>query len=172
MLGRTLLFGTVALVAVVGAAAATFGQGSRSNPYPIRTLVSVPDSKGWKVRVNQAIPNATAAVLADNEFNDKPKVGRQFFIINVTEAYSGKGSSNAFGGLTLSALGRSNVAYDSSDSCGVIPQELDEFKTVFSGGRLTGNVCFSVKRTDVASLLLLVEPGFSFSGAQQFFRVR
>jgi hypothetical protein len=169
----SLACGVIAAGVVAGvAAAAMAGYGSRSHPYPIHSFAAIPDSHGWKVRLNGSVPNATAAVLEENQFNDRPAAGRQFFMINVTVAYTGKGSSTALGDLTFSALGRSNVAYDTSDDCGVVPKELDEFKKVFSGGSLTGNLCFSVKRSDVSSLLLLVDPGFSFSDAQYFFRVR
>lgn len=170
---KMLVGGALSVSLAVGPAiAATKGFGSRSHPYPLHHFASIPDSHGWKLRVNKAIPNATAAVLAENQFNDPPAAGRQFFMINITASYTGTGSSQTLGALTLDALGRTNVAYDSSDSCGVTPNEFDEFKTVFRGGSLSGNLCFSVKRTDVASLLLLVEPGLSFSNAQDFLRLR
>jgi hypothetical protein len=133
---------------------------------------TIPSSKGWSVKVNKTVPNATRLVLNANQFNDPPKRGRQFYMINVAVAYRGPGKSTPTAGLTFKALGRFNVAYDYQDSCGVVPGELDTFKTVYSGGRLSGNVCFSVKKSEVPSLLLLVEPGFSFEDASIFFRLR
>jgi hypothetical protein len=165
----TLVFAAVLAGTATGAVQAT---GDRAHPYPLHKSVVIPSSKGWKLRVNKSVPNATRLVLDENMFNDKPAVGRQFFMINVTLTYVDRGSSSPFSGLTLNALGRSNVAYDVGDSCGVIPKELDDFKKVYRGGSITGNVCFSVKRKDVASLLLLVEPGFSFEDTERFFRVR
>ena len=167
---RYLLLGlSLGSLAVAGLASAS-SYGSRSNPVPKHTSVSIAGSDGWRVRVNSSTPNATAAVLAENEFNDRPAAGRQFFIINVTETYTGKGKSNAMEGLTLSALGRSNVAYDYSDDCGVVPNEIEDTKDVFSGGSLTGNVCFSVKTSDAPSLLLMTEPGFSLDDTLAFFK--
>jgi hypothetical protein len=172
----TLLILALSLATVTAAgyaAAAPKGRGDRGNPYPLRATAVIPDSDGWKVRVNKSMPNATAAVRAENQFNDPPAAGRQFFIVNVTVTYTGKGSEAPFAGLTFYALGRSNVAYDqSSDGCGVVPNELDSFKKVFKGGKLTGNVCFSVRKSDARSLLLMVEPGFSFEETQIFFRTR
>ena len=110
-------------------------------------------------------------VMTENEYNDKPAAGRQFFIINVTLTYAGKGADEALLSLSFYGLGRSNVAYDEGD-CGVIPQELDSMTKVFTGGKITGNLCFSVLRSDVASLLLYVEPSFSFADVRKFFRVR
>jgi hypothetical protein len=146
--------------------------GTRSNPVPMHVTFTIPSSKGWSVRVNKAVPDATRLVLNANQFNDPPKTGRQYYMINVTIVYRGSGKSTPTGGLTFKALGRSNVAYDYSDDCGVVPDPLDTFKTVYSGGRLSGNVCFSVKKSDVSNLLLLAEPGFSFDDVSIFFRLR
>jgi len=162
----------IALIITATVAQAASPRGSRARPVPLHTAFVIPDSKGWKVRVNSSIPNATKLVLAENQFNDEPAAGRQFYMINVTATYAGSGRSAAFSGLTFSALGRSNVAYDSSDDCGVTPTEFDDFKKVFSGGSISGNVCFSVKKNDVPSLLLMVEPGFSFDDTLVFFKTR
>lgn len=159
-------------VMTTAALATTSGYGSRANPWPMRTWVKLPETKGWSVRVNSVVPNATAAVLAENQFNDKPKVGRQFYIISMSVRYSGKGSQAELSAGSFSAVGGSNVAYSGfDDSCGVVPKELDEFKTLFSGGSITGNICFSVKRSDVASLKLYFEPTFSLNDTQVFFRL-
>jgi hypothetical protein len=147
-------------------------KGSRGNPIPRHQTVSIPESEGWRIRVNGSVPNATRAVLAENQFNDPPAAGRQFFMINVTATYAGGGKSTLLGGVSFGALGRSNVAYDSGDSCGVVPKELDTFKDVFTGGKLTGNVCFSVRKSDVASLLLMVEPSISLNDRLVFFKTR
>jgi hypothetical protein len=167
------LTGTVCATVLAGTATGSVqANGDRAHPYALHTSVVIPSSHGWKLRVNKSVPNATQLVLRTNMFNDKPARGRQFFMINLTLTYVGRGSSSAFEGLSFKALGRSNVAYDVSDSCGVTPNELDDFKKVYTGGSMSGNVCFSVKGTDAASLLLLVEPGTSFDDVERFFRVR
>jgi hypothetical protein len=155
-------------------AAAGTGAGSRSHPYRIRTTHNLRESGGWQLRVNKSIPNATRIVMAENQFNDPPKSGHQFFMISITLKNGGKKVEDAFSAITLSAVGRSNVAYEpgSSDSCGVIRSELDEFKTVFPGGKLTGNICFSVRKRDAARLLLYYEPEFSLNDTQVFFALR
>jgi hypothetical protein len=150
----------------------TLGYGSRAHPYPIRSVVKLPDGKGWKFRVNKSIPNANALVHAENMFNDPPRRGRQYFIINVTMTYTGKGSSSPFDAGSFDSVGRSNVSYDYSDDCGVTPKELDSYRKVFSGGSVSGNICFSVRRTDVSSLLLYYEPLFSLRDTQVFFALR
>jgi hypothetical protein len=151
----------------------TSAEGTRTNPYPVRQNVSLPESEGWKLRVNGSIPNGTKAVMAANQFNDPPKPGRQFFLVNVTMTYTGSGSSSGYEAGTLKAVGRSDVSYeDYEDSCGVVPAELNLSKKVFAGGKVTGNVCFAVKKSDVRSLLVFYEPSFSLDDTEVFFRVR
>ncbi len=60
------------------------------------------------------------------------------------------------------------MAYDFEDTCGVIPDEFDAFNEVFSGGTITGNVCWSVRSTDVQSLVLILDEGFGFDGERFF----
>src|SRR4051812_24025590 len=106
---------TAAICAIAFAGTATGSvqaNGDRAHPYALHTSVVVPSSQGWKLRVNKSVPNATQLVLNANTFNDKPARGRQFFMINLTLTYVGRGSSSSFEGLSVKALGRSNVAYD------------------------------------------------------------
>ena len=117
-------------------------------------LVKLPESGGWYLKVNRVTRNANAAVHAANEFNDPPKAGRQFFMIDVTFVNRSKKKDTILSLGQLSAVGHTNVAYDYSDYCGVLPHELDDTKTVFPRGRLTGNICFSVRKKDVRSLEL------------------
>jgi hypothetical protein len=52
----------------------------------------------------------------------------------------------------------------------VIPAGIDEASSdVFKGGTVSGNVCWSVKRTDLASLVMYDNP---FFGTKVFFKVR
>jgi len=163
------------LVVLVAASSALSAapRGSRSNPYRIRTLVRPPEGEGWRLRVNKSVPNATRAVLKWNKFNPPPRAGDQFFIINITLAYSGGGFDIPFAPTRLSAVGRSNITYTvTTDSCGGIPGQLHFRSRVRSGRRVTGNVCFSVSKTDVRGLLLMYEAEFSPNHRQVFFRVR
>jgi hypothetical protein len=162
----------VALVAAASAPAAA-PKGSRSNPYRIRTVVRPPDGEGWKLRVNRSIPNATRSVLKWNKFNVPPRAGDQFFIINITLAYSGGGFDIPFAPTRLSAVGRSNITYTvTTDSCGGIPGALHFRSRVRSGRGVTGNICFSVSKADVRGLLLMYESEFSSNRKQVFFRLR
>lgn len=134
--------------------------GSRTNPHPVGTTVT---GQTWSVKINSVTDNATAAVMAANQFNDPPATGRQFFIVNLTVTYVGTATASirAFD-LTsrLGLLGSANVLYrEYPDWCGVIPDELDSNLTLFTGGSGTGNRCWSVPSGEVASLLLMHDQG-------------
>ena len=118
-------------------------------------------------------PNATRMVIAESQFNDPPKAGRQFLIARVRASYRGpKGSDTFDGGFRLRAVGRSNVSYTSfEDSCGVTPDEDALDKEVFRGGTVEGNVCWSVKRSDVGSLVAYDDGGWSFNAQRPYFKL-
>lgn len=60
-----------------------------------------------------------------------------------------------------------NVAYDSENSCGVIPDEIDRYGDIYQGGTITGNLCWEVRSASVDSLLLTA--GSSSSGSPPSF---
>jgi hypothetical protein len=162
------------LVFVTGASVALAAgpRGSRGNPYPIKTVVPLPEGEPWSLRVNSSIPNATRKVMAWNPYNRRPRRGHQFFIVNVTLAYAGDEPDSLFSPERFWAVGRSNISYSlPGDSCGSIPKQVNFGKKVSPGGRLTGNLCFSVWKADVQSLLLFYAKSV-YRGMRVFFRVR
>lgn len=126
--------------------------GDRANPVPFATARALGD--GWTLTAVSTIPNATSQVLAENQFNDPPAVGHQFFIARVTAAFTGAGSDNFDGTYRLRAVGASDVSYSTFEqSCGVIPDEISN-REVFSGGTITGNVCWDIVSSDAGSLVM------------------
>lgn len=125
--------------------------GGRLKPYPLGTAVQLVDE--WRMQVVSSDPDADAEIAAENQFNDPPEAGRQFFMVRVRATWAGSGSSRFEGSYRLRALGAaSGVTYSTfEDSCGVIPDELED-PEVFSGGTIEGNVCFSVREQDVSGL--------------------
>ena len=124
---------------------------TRSNPIP---LGNVARSGQWKVRVLGTTPDATAIVLAENQFNDPPTAGRQFYIARVQATYVGGDSASFDAGYRLRAVGGAALEYTSfDDSCGVIPDEFTD-NDAFTGGTLEGNVCWSVRSSDANSLVM------------------
>jgi Divergent InlB B-repeat domain len=143
--------------------------GTRANPVPFGQ--PAPIGNGWTVTVTQYYPNATAMVLAANQFNDPPPAGSQDVMIAVTATYNGTGSSHLDSGYTFRAVGSANVAYTTFDhSCGVLPApnlDLDD-PTVFTGGTVSGNAaCWIVPSSDVSSLVMFAAP--FLTSTQTFF---
>ena len=129
-------------------------QGTRQNPFPLGTEAR---NSSYALKVNTVTPDATAAVLAANQFNDPPAAGNQFYIANITVTYvaaSPPSTTLLSVFVDFGVLGSANVLYQSfKQSCGVIPDDLDQFATVFTGGTLTGNICWEVPAAESGSLV-------------------
>jgi hypothetical protein len=159
-----------ALMAAVLPAGASAPKGSIGKPYPMRTTARLPGSGGWSLRVNKSTPNATLAVLGNGTWAVRP--GKQFFLINLTVAYSGKAPRAVFSAYNLFAVGRAGLAYTQvNDNCGDVRNGLDDFKRVPSGSRISGNLCFWVQETDARVLLLKYQSSSSQRG-RVFFKLR
>ena len=135
---------------------------TRENPVPVGTAAVLSD--GWRLTVLSVTPNATAQVLEENRFNDPPAPGFQFFIATVRVTYTGSGS-DTFSDSRLRALGPSSVSYStySDNRCGVIPNDFPSLTEVFSGGTISGNVCWSVKSSDAAALVMFDDEPYEAS---------
>jgi RTX calcium-binding nonapeptide repeat (4 copies) len=132
---------------------------TRDNPIPIGTAATLSD--GWRISVVAVTPDATQAVLAENQFNDPPVSGKQFFLVTVTATYTAAGSSSFDGFFRLRAVGPSAVSYATfTDSCGVIPNDISNAET-FTGGTITGNVCWQVLTSDASGLVMYDDPGLA-----------
>jgi hypothetical protein len=134
---------------------------TRESPIPLGQAQSVSD--GWTMRAVSFTPDATAAVLAENMFNDPPAAGKQFAIARV-EASNATTAPASFGGsFRLRAVGPSNVSFSTfSNSCGVIPDPISSTQ-VFPGGTIAGNVCWEVPTSDVGGLVMYDSASYSAS---------
>lgn len=138
--------------------------GTRTNPIPLGAVAALGD--GWRLTVVSTTPYANDVVAAHNQFNDPPAAGRQFYIVRVRAAYVGNRSDSFGASYRLRAVGTSAVSYSTfEDSCGVIPDEVTS-ATVFPGGTIEGNVCWSVRSSDVESLVMYDDT------SKKFFRLR
>ena len=153
--------GTLATTTVPGTA--------RENPLPLNTGADF--SNGWRITVLSATPNANSQVAAENQFNDPPKAGHQFFMARVAVTRIGAESESFWLEGTLRTVGGSAVAYtDHSNSCGVIPDELPELQEVFSGGTIVGNLCWEIRSADAGSLVMYYEPdGYDVKDQRRYF---
>lgn len=160
----------VAAPAPVVAPARVVRAGSlRTSPIPLGQAQLVSD--GWTMRTVSFTPDATAAVMAENMFNDPPVAGRQFAIARVEATNSGTGPHSFGGSYRLRAVGASNVSLSTfGDRCGVIPDDISSAQ-VFPGGSIAGNVCWSVPSTDIGDLVMYDASSYS-ADAWTYFALR
>ena len=120
--------------------------GSRANPVPLRIAATFAfgEDDHWEVAVLATQPDATAAVLAENPFNDPPGEGTQFYLVTLRATYRGTASAQFNGSFRLRTLGESGVVYTTFEhSCGVIPNTLPNSE-LFAGGTVEGNECWAI----------------------------
>jgi len=140
----------LAMLALISTAFAAVG--TREDPVPMGTSVDLGD--GWVVTVLSVTPDATGIILQENQFNDRPASGNQFFLARVRVEYRGEGSDTFSGSYRLRAVGPSGVGYSTfQNSAGVIPDELPSSE-VFTGGSIEGNIAWQIKSSDAGSLVM------------------
>ncbi|SDU82806.1 hypothetical protein [Jiangella alkaliphila] len=118
--------------------AAEAPDGSRDHPFTVGTPVGNED---WEVVIGQP-REAWAEIQDENEFNEPPPDGMEFYLLPVTATYTGDESGHAWADLTIQFVGSDSVTY--SDYCGVIPGDLSDVGELYAGGVAEGNVCVVV----------------------------
>lgn len=134
---------------------------SLADPAPVGEVVVVGD---WAIRVAAVTPDASAEIAAENQFNEPPEPGKQFFVAALQATYLGSESATFWIDVDLKAIGASSVAYERGldASCGSIPGEIIHLGEAFPGGTISGNVCWAIDAADAATMKLIAEPLFSF----------
>jgi len=112
--------------------------GTRENPYPIGQPV---ENQTWKATLG-APREAGAEVAAENQFNDAPPAGMQYWIVPVTATYVGDATGSPAFDIRVNFVGSDNRTYD--DRCGVIPSPLADVGALYENGVAEGNVCVAV----------------------------
>jgi seryl-tRNA synthetase len=112
--------------------------GSRQNPFTIGTPVG---NDEWEVTLGEP-REAWDEILAENQFNDPPEDGMEFYIVPVAATYVGDESGNAAWAITVKFVGEDNRTY--SDWCGALPDSLYDFDDVYTEGTVEGNFCVVV----------------------------
>jgi hypothetical protein len=141
--------------------------GTRESPISLGQATRVGD---WTMHVTSVVPNAIDAIMAENQFNDPPAPGHQFFMVTLEMTYGGSTSGDAYSDFSYDALGPSNVVYEEFQAgCGVIPSDISDSGEAFPGGVVSGNVCWSVTPEDAAALQMVLTPTASFDDEDRTF---
>jgi hypothetical protein len=151
----------VQMAALSGPQPAATSTPPRLGPKPMGTPADV--GAGWQLTVTGPATDITDQVLAENQFNAPPPDGFRFIGVNVTYSYTGDGSASAFA-VTTKAVGDSNLSLPTD--CGVAPGEIDLTADIFSGGSVSGIVCFVAP---AASPTFVLYATADFSGGNVMF---
>jgi hypothetical protein len=138
-------------------------RGDRSNPVAAGAIADI--GNGWRLQILNVNPDAAAVISAENSFNAPPPAGFTFALVTVALGYFGLEDPKSTFETTISAVGASNV--ELAGDCGVLPQQLNTFGEVFSGGVMLGNICFVTTPDDAATLEVYATGDF-FGGDQIF----
>jgi hypothetical protein len=150
------------------ASASSLGRGTQSHPFRKGHYHKI--DKHWGVKTVSANYHADKAVADANQFNDKPKSGREYVLVKV----AGKCLSGSNQSLDTSEefklLGHhTHTLY--SESGAVARDDLIEADSVNKGGHQSGNIVFEVKKSDVSRhLLLYVDSPSDFEGHARYFK--
>src|SRR6476620_2652302 len=82
--------------------------GSRENPFPIGQSVY---NEEWQVTLS-APHEAVAVIAAENQFNDPPDAGMEYWVVPVTATYTGDKTGNAGFDIAVNFVGSDNRTYD------------------------------------------------------------
>jgi hypothetical protein len=135
----------------------SFAAGTRESPIPLGQRATV---GGWGVVVRSVRIASYDEMLEENMFNDPPIEGRSFVLLYVSLSNKTDTEDSVFGVLDFGVLGPSNVVdtgHDFDTSCGVVPNELDEFAEVFPGGTIRGNLCYQIDQRELGETLFFAE---------------
>jgi hypothetical protein len=116
-------------------------------------------TNGWTVTAQGYESDATAAVMAANEFNTAPAAGQRYVTIHLSTTFGGRtdAQKSTVSDLTLRAVGAKGVAYNAYDCSASLAKPLETFTDVFTGATVEGDVCFLIDDSDADSLRLYIE---------------
>lgn len=145
-------------------------ESSRDEPVPIGIAGALRD---FHVTVLDVTPNATDDVMSENQFNEPPQDGYQFYIARVrVTSISDEAIDPAFD-LDFQSVGDSAVGYTTYDpGCGVYPEDQYSAGELFPGGTVEFNVCWQIASEDENSLVMYVEQSTDFDSDPVWFSLQ
>jgi plastocyanin len=140
---------------------------ARNSPLGIGRIGNVGD---YEVSVLTVTPNANDIVAMENQFNEPPAAGSQFFLTRVAVTYVGAATGTPFIDLNFQSVGDQSTGYTTfNNTCGVYPEDVIFVTELFEGGSAEFNVCWQIDSQDEGSLAMYVEPLFSFDADPVWF---
>lgn len=135
-----------------GAGTKTNTGTSRSTPAPLGSKIT---GGGWTVRIN-----SVKTVNADSMGQSAP-AGKTLLLINMTATYNGNDPQGDSSFATVKYVAPNGTSYDDTSGSGLfIPDdEFDLTKTLYHGGKETGNDLIEISAANWQAGVLAVSPG-------------
>jgi hypothetical protein len=132
------------------------GLGSRQQPFPLGAPGTLAD--GWQLLVSGVSPDAFEGIQKEFPSARAPAADQRSFIVRVEATYRGE-RTGVFSASRLGLLAANGESYTQlDDACGLVPDILPP-NLVVPGGQVRGNVCFTVRASDVDGLVLFDTAG-------------
>lgn len=128
--------------------------GTRENPAPLGTVIEVTEfgQAVYEVTLGASTLDATAAVLAENVFNEAPPEGFQYALIPVTVTYVGTESGTPWLDLSIDFVSAAGTSHTETDSFAVGPApSFIDINELFPGGTGTGNIVILIPTENAAA---------------------
>lgn len=129
--------------------------GTRAAPYPLGSEISTSD---WTVTVNSVDLDATAAIEAENPFNEAPDEGHTYILASITAEYVGDDPEGAAPMLSVDYVSPEGNTFNSYDHPVVAPDSFDSLSTLYEGASTTGDIALHVPVEGLADGALSVSP--------------
>lgn len=129
--------------------------GTREDPIPLRTPFATED---WEVVVDNVYLDATAGVLAESPYNEKPEEGYSYAVAVVTATYLGEDKGSTMD-IVFAFVSDKGNTYNTYSANAVAPEPRFKFTELYKGGQYTGNVLFEIPSD--ATGLIRVQPGMA-----------
>lgn len=125
--------------------------GTRDAPVPVGQVADI--GGDWRLQVLDVIPDASAMMAANDEFFQPPPAGFTYMLVRVALGYFGTDDPKVGFEPDLAVLGTSSVTLD--DFClSTVPDEVDFFNYLFSGGVVVGNACYIAPVDEAGSFVM------------------
>lgn len=128
---------------------------------PIPRSVAAPVGGGFVVSVDALDPDAAAALETSGGFVSEPEPGEQFVLVSLTVGFDGEEEPQTLSNLNAQIIGGTSGVGVDNFGCGSFPTQLSSRQIkLFTGGVVTGDMCFAVPSDDIAGMQLSVEGSF------------
>lgn len=128
-------------------------QGTRDNPAPLGSTIEITEfgDPVYELTMGPSTLDASAQVLAENQFNEAPPAGFQYALVPVTVTYVGAESGLPWVDIRVEFVSAAGTTHTESDSFAVAPAPtFMDINDLFTGASGTGNIVILIPTDNAA----------------------